>query len=316
LWIIAEQGIKAVEDGDFAQQVVLGQHVENAFEDVLDIAASGTYFRAEGLRLSAPLQAEDQRRRDFLEEAESAYVHAASSLPNDARPLRGLGRVLEVQGNLGKAEQILHRAKALAVLAHVAESATALGAAHERLRTTRHYVHCVLDMRSESPASVWNTEQKEEQLRGYVVECANLHAELMPLYQRRPLWAQIEWFMGLVFLAKAWASLGDVPNATFALLHALRFRVDLLPAEGMLSAVEHANLVWWLSVASHLQDGGDVIIRTAAHRMSTAVDSHDRRTVKLTAASVLYPILPPPLGAAATLGQAQPIGTAATEHQG
>jgi hypothetical protein len=291
LWVIAEQGIRAVEDGDFARQVTLGRHVEKTFGDVAEVAAAGTYFLAEGLRLCGSLESDAAQRSQLLAQAESEYSAAVLRLPADPRPLRGLGRVLELQGELGAAEQLLHRAKALSMLTD--DVPTAVAAAHERLRTTRHYVHCVLDIRADSPTSVWNSERKAEQLRGYIVECANLHEEIMPRYQSRPQWSMIEWFMGLVFLAKAWASVGDVMHATFTLLHALRVRLELMPAAGALTDVERSNVQWWLSVATTVALPGDRIIRSAAEGIAAALAMNDRGALKVVASPIIFSFSPP-----------------------
>jgi hypothetical protein len=108
--------------------------------------------------------------------------------------------------------------------------------------------------------------------------------------------------MGLVFIAKAWAALGDVGRATFLLLHALRSRAELIKASGVLTPIESENIRWWLSVAETVELPGNQILRNAAERVHNAALHGDRKELLSAISGALWPTLPPWYSARLDLG--------------
>ena len=66
-------------------------------------------------------------------------------------------------------------------------------------------------------------------------------------------WALIEWFMALVFFAKAWGEVGSVDRKTLCLMRALKVRRLVVPRNRPLTPSEQVNLRWnlrwWAGVA-------------------------------------------------------------------
>jgi hypothetical protein len=106
-----------------------------------------------------------------------------------------------------------------------------------------------LDIRANNSNNAWNLEHKSHELHGLVVQCDNLHNELMSSFKTRQRWWKIEWFMGLVFLAKAWGKLKQSDRMLLCLLHALSVRRQMLLNSETLTQVERANFEWWINVA-------------------------------------------------------------------
>ncbi len=131
---------------------------------------------------------------------------------------------MEVRGRYDEALEYFWKAKGLCLLGLASAGPKERpDLAHEVLRTSRHLIHCLLDIRRTSPSSPWNRENKRQELQGYILECENLHRELMPVFKAEEKWSTIEWFMGLVFVAKAWAAVGNQEKMQAALFKRLCF---------------------------------------------------------------------------------------------
>lgn len=250
---LSKRAVAATEIGDFREFVTIGTELEAAAGGEKAVLAAGYYLAAEGYRLQADLERDIVPRKALLDKAVTNYSLALSVERSYPRALRGLGRVYEVQGELDKGIPLFEQAKALTTLQlSMSTPAARRGLAHEILRSTRHYVEALLRVRDTSPGSSWHLEQKERQLEGYIVECQNFHYEFIPLFGANEHWSLFEWFSGLVFLSKAWGSLGYVTQAVQCLTHALLARRLMLGASSMLTEVERANVRWWFTTASSL----------------------------------------------------------------
>lgn len=294
LWQASQAAISAVACGDFNEQIAIARRVALLAPDCSYLVGEAAYLEAEGFRLLADMNPAEPLRRELQEKALERYRVSTEFLIGDPRPVRGIGRTLEVQGDYDQALQHFRRAEGLA-LTGLSElnSTTRFDLAHEVLRVSRHLIHCLLEMRSTSQSSVWNSEHKRRELEGYLVECENLHREHMPSFAMAPEWSRIEWFMGLVFIAKAWGQLGASEKAKHALIYALDSRRRLLLDEGQLSGVERSNLKWWYSVAIERSVVFDRSSRKLLENIAEAVDQGDRAVIKRLIQDFLVPLLPP-----------------------
>jgi hypothetical protein len=250
LWAINRNSISAVSQGNFQRQIGVSDELHSLVPDNVILAGEASYFKAEGLRLLADVERTPEKKGILRDQATDEYLHAETLLKDDPRPIRGLGRLLEIKGDFNGALKQFTIAKGLCLTQRSRDSLTSnLDLAHEILRSTRHFIHCLLDIRSTNLSSAWHRVNKEHEIEGYLSECENLHFENMPQFLSEPAWYYIEWFMGLVFLAKAWGGLGHFTHMQRTLVKALDARRRLLVPASDLSPVERANLEWWLSVA-------------------------------------------------------------------
>jgi hypothetical protein len=243
--------ILAVENGDFAAQGSIGARIAEDAAAFPSIRSVGLYLAGEGLRLSADLEANPSAKAALYQQALAKYRESSLLLPTDPRPVRGVARINEREELFDEATKGFEHAEGL-VLVSKSKRGTPYRMPfldHEHLRVVRHKIHCLFDLREHSPANVWNRVHKTEELYGLVVHCDNLHRELMEPFSSRQRWWQIEWFMGLVFLAKAWGYLKQHDRMLFCLIHALSFRRSMLANPSTLTNIERANLEWWTEVA-------------------------------------------------------------------
>lgn len=294
LWRESQSAISAIARGDFAEQVAVAKRVAALVPTSPHIVGQATYLEAEGLRLLADIASGTDRRQRLQVEAIEKYRHASEMLDGDPRPIRGIGRALEVRGDLNQALEHFHRAKGLCItgLAGVPLHQRP-DLAHEALRVSRHLVHCLLDLRKSSPTNIWNREHKRQELEGLLVECENLHRQNMPVFASAVEWSRIEWFMGLLFIARAWSQLGNDARARQLLVFALAARQKLLPNEGQLSPVEQSNLRWWLSVAVERMATFDSRSQDLLERLASTVETGSRAEVRAIVDDFLFPLIPP-----------------------
>lgn len=293
---ISGLSIRAIEDGDFDHYIELGRQIEEEAHGVTEVQASGIYLIAEGYRLQADMENDDNQKRHLLYQAAEQYGLSLEKYPGNPSPIRGRARVYEVQGNLEEALHLYEKAKgiALARLASSPRNGTSRQLSHEILRTSRHYVHCIVEMMNANPLSVWRKENKKRQLEGYVVESENLHTEHMVNFQRQQRWSQIEWFMGLVLLSKAWCSLGNYTRMIQCLLQALWARRIMIGKSRSLTNIERANIKWWLSVATSEPRSSTVAgFYAAAERLGQALESNDGAQVLQRIDDLILPVIPP-----------------------
>lgn len=250
MWELNRASVTAVANGQFQRQVDLGDGLGRLVPERSVLAGEASYFKAEGLRLLADIEPNPDRKSELRASAVDAYRRAQDLLPDDPRPLRGLGRLSELAQDFSTALKYFTLAKGLCLTEMTRNSTISeLDLAHEILRSTRHFIHCLLDIRASNTSSVWHREHKERELEGYLQQCENLHRECMPKFLAAPDWYYIEWFMGLVFIGKAWGAIGKYQQMQVSLALALDARRRIMRPAPSLSNVERANLQWWLGVA-------------------------------------------------------------------
>jgi len=288
---LSKSAIRAVADGDFARQIAIADELRRLAPVSEQLQAEALYLEAEGLRLLSDLEANGDRKAALQARATELYAHCADLLPGDPRPIRGLGRTREVQGDLGGAERDFELAFGLCVAGMARErGVNRLDLAHEALRTSRHRIHCLLSLRQTNPASIWNREHKTRELEGLLISCENLHREYMPQFASERAWSCIEWFMGLVFIAQSWKQLGNAPKAQQVLVHALIARRQLIGGEGQLSEVERANIHWWLAVAT---DRLTLFGSASAELLTRLGETESRSDALAIIDEILLPYVPP-----------------------
>lgn len=294
LWALSRAAVAAVAEGQFQKQVELGDQLARLVPDKSVLAGEAAYFKAEGLRLLADLEPSGARKAELQAQAVEAYERASGLLPNDPRPLRGLGRIAELQEKYDGALKYFTLAKGIC-LTEMSRSSTIseLDLAHEILRTTRHFIHCLLDIRATNPVSVWHRDHKERQLEGHLQECENFHRECMPKFAGEPEWYYIEWFMGFVFIAKAWAAVGNHSRMQMSLALALDARRRIMKAGDSLSAVERANLEWWLAVARGPGNVFNADFTKRLDRLDQALRNRQAPAIAAAIDDIVGPFVPP-----------------------
>jgi hypothetical protein len=247
-----QAGITAsIERADFAEQEEIAKQLLASDLKVGGIEASGYYMLAEAQRLQADFAGSQLVRERFLDSAMDSYSTALDVDPDSARAMRGLGRVHEVRGDVGKALNLYGKARITAL--HALEDDSDLissDAAHEVLRSTRHYASCMAQRIRDDRQGLSARDSSLRQLHGVVLESDDLHRSILPKFAAQEGWMYIEWFMGLVLLAKAYIAVEDFQRAWTSLVHALSARMTMMdPTRTYFSSVEQGNLMWWCSIA-------------------------------------------------------------------
>lgn len=286
--------IYTIENADFESQQRIAEELLTVDADVPHLKASANYLLGEAKRLQADFVDDVQQRRRALNGAFEAYSTALDLDGGSPRALRGLARIHEVQGDFGEAMSLYRQARAAALHAYT-ESAerTHNEHAHEVLRATRHYVSCISEVIRENRQSSWARESGRTQLHGLALESTDLHRTILPRFRADRDWMRIEWFMGLVLLAKGYAAVGDMYRAWLSLLHALMARVEMMDATSAnLSRVERGNLLWWCKIASIVNvpafEFGRIV--EDIHR---DVDLNNKPAVLASIEEALLPLRPP-----------------------
>ncbi len=294
LVVLSESAIAAVGAGDFAAQLDVGQRLLALGTDNKYLQAEGAYLSAEGFRLLADVEQDPSRAAELQRKALEQYRIASELLPTDPRPLRGIGRTLEVRGQYDEALRAFTDAKGLC-LTHLARSGADQrpDVAHETLRTTRHLIHCILDIRNTNALSDWNRETNTRLLEGYLFESDEFHRQLLPRFSHSKSWWLIEWFMGFVFLARAWGDVGNTQRMRYALGFALEARRKLMDSEEPLSTVERSNLRWWLAVARERAAAFTPRTRQLLDQLRESLDKNDSRLVFRLIDDILLPAKAP-----------------------
>ena len=245
--LISQDGLVAVESGAFAHQTELGARLVEVAGDLPEVHASGLYFAAEGYRLLADLEASPARQRQYRATAAMYYEDAIRLAPNAPAAYRGLGRIRELDGQYDDAMRLFDAAYGFALAGYAAGYTIhkAPAFAHEILRTTRHRIHCILGMKSTDHQSRWRLEVGRAELAGDVARTDEDHQRYMNLFRSRPRWFYIESFMSLVFLAKAWAEVGNYQKAEIYFLESLHAKRRMIEKPQTISVVDRANLNWW-----------------------------------------------------------------------
>jgi len=281
-----------IEQANFAAQQRIAKDLLAEDLGIIELRASAYYLLGEATRLQADF-CDDGAREQLLDAATDAYG-AAVDLNGSIRALRGLGRVREVRGDIAGALRLYGRARAGALLAYTdGGDAPDSEAAHEVLRATRHYVACASQASLASPTGLPVPHSKLTQFHGAIAESCDLHYTILPGFSASTRWMQIEWFMGLVLLARAYTVVGNHHQSWLCLAHALDARIGMMdPAQPSLSAIERGNLLWWLRCARAVK-APVPDFDAQLDLLDAAVESGDTSTAWVTMCDIVWPIRPP-----------------------
>ena len=290
-----EDAIQSVAEGDFRSQVRIGEQIAEYACECPEFKGVGLYFCGEGWRLLGDLENDSEKRNNAYNQAEENYNKSIECSPDDPRPIRGLGRLYELRGCFDEALMNFDKAKGLALLGHSNPLFVNKRHyfAHELLRITRHNIYCLLDVKETNPYSKWHREHKSREIEGYIIESENRHREHMMLFKTHDRWYQIEWFMGLVFLAKAWASMKNQERMIYCLLHALLMRRKMFKDQENLGKIERANLQWWLDVSSSSGMRLNRTFERGIEKLRYALMNDEHGEVIKIIDDILIPISPP-----------------------
>ena len=284
----------SIEIADFTMQEIIARSLlENDF-GIPELAASGHYILGEAQRLQADFVDNAIDRDRLLGAATESYSIAAELNPKSARSHRGLGRVYEVKGDVGVALKLYSRArlKALDAFAESGEPPSS-EAAHEVLRSTRHYASCMSQRLAGDLQGPSARDSSIRQLHGVILESEELHRSILPRFAAQSDWMYIEWFMGLVALAKSYSVVEDVQHAWVSLLYALSARMAMMdPNRSRLSPVERGNLTWWCNTAKtvKLQNTSS---RNGVEKLAEGVARDDASMVWINMQDLVWPVQAP-----------------------
>lgn len=286
----AQSVVHAIESGDFRLQATLGEKIYGNLNLPPNMRASGAYLMGEGLRLQIPSLATSHNQ--MLADAKKMYLTTLELSPDEPRATRGLGRVLELEGEYSQALKQYTRAKQL-----VSDKLSTRDWAvqepmllHELLRITRHRINCLTSMYNGAAGS----EKNRENLRILLEETEKLHGRVLPSFHFRTKWFHIEWFMALVFIGRAWGVIGNTFRMSLCLLIALRHKEHLIESQIALTSIDYENLNWWLSAA---QDCGSRLrewnINPLLDELDVGLDLHSDSQVIRIVRQVIETGLPP-----------------------
>ena len=140
LYLLSNKAITSVVDGDFKTKIEIGKELIK-FEDNTFLTAEGFYFCAEGLRSLMDFVVSPEQKKDLLNKALKNYTIASSIIPNDPRPVRGIGRILQLKGNYHEAIYKFLYAKGLCYQGiYSSRENQRLDLEHEMIRISRHFV--------------------------------------------------------------------------------------------------------------------------------------------------------------------------------
>ena len=283
----------SIEIADFsAQEAIARRLLENDFE-MPKLAASGHYMLGEAQRLQADFVSNSAERGRLLNAAADSYSTALDLDPDSARSRRGLGRVYEVKGNIGNALKLYSRARLKALDEFESDELSNSEAAHEVLRSTRHYASCMSQRLAEDVQGPSARDSSIRQLHGIILGSEDLHRSILPKFAAQSDWMYIEWFMGLVLLAKSYSVAQDIQRAWFSLLYALSARMEMMDETALsLSAVERGNITWWCNTAKtvKLQNPSS---RVGVERLAESVAKDDVRMVWVNMRDLVWPVQAP-----------------------
>lgn len=248
----AELAVVSVERGDFVMQEEVGRRLIDLSDEVRHLQAAGHYFVGEGLRLQADLH-QGRQRISMREAAIEAYETSRDLDPSSVRAVRGLARTFEVLGEPEEATKLFQLGYATGLQQLVDQERMEPDRRneldHEILRITRHYAHCLTDLRTSEPGVFKTMVGSEDEIHRLASESGRLHRQKLPLFSSYKRWSLIETFMGLTLLAKSYVSVGDDLRASYELASAFVQRRSMLSPPEPLTPIELANFQWWLGVA-------------------------------------------------------------------
>jgi len=296
LWLEGIQSdiTRSIETADFVmQEKIVERLLENDF-GIASIKACSYYMLGESKRLQADFVKTEPERVRLLAAAADAYSAAWELDPASARSQRGLGRVHEVSGDLGKALKLYARARASALNAfEESGEPPSSEAAHEVLRSTRHYASCVAQRIRTDQQGAAARDSNLRQLHGVILESDELHRSILPRFAAQSHWTFIEWFMGLVLLAKSYAVVQDFQRSWLSLLYALSARMGMMdPVKASFSDVERGNLTWWCDTAKSVKVS-DLNFRDGVERLAESVLTDNVSVAWINMQDLVWPVRPP-----------------------
>ena len=284
----------SIEKADFVGQKAMADRLLANNLGLRSLEASAHYMLGEAQRLQADFIDSFDEREQLLDLAIESYSAALELDTTSARAQRGLGRAHEVKGDLGSALALYEKARisALHMLAEEEQSVSS-ETAHEVLRLTRHYAAALSQRIRDDPHGLSARDSKLRQLHGLILQSEELHRSILPRFGAQADWMHIEWFMGLILLAKAYVVVGDSQRAWLSLLHALSARMAMMdPTKAAFSSVEYGNLIWWCGVARGVKPPM-ADFDEAVERIAEAVTTGDTPAAWLYMQDVVSPIRPP-----------------------
>lgn len=289
---VQDEVIRSIGEGDFSHQVKISEELVSMEVGGPQIAAAGKYLLGEAERIGADFSVDAASRRIGLGRARDAYGDAIELDSGNPRAMRGLGRVHEVVGDVDAAMTLYARARARALDLYLNGASEARNDfAHELLRASRHYVSCIAQIIIDDRTSAWSREDGKEQLLGFASESYTLHLKVLAKYHVDDRWRKIEWFMGLVLIAKGVAVGGKPQKAWSLLCHALDARMSMVGGRGGdTDGVLRGNLVWWCRTAYLV---GDAVPGFKAQVEQLEQDVKMGLPPWSTIESILLPITPP-----------------------
>jgi hypothetical protein len=279
---LSRDAIGAIGTGDFARQQQVAEEAIRLGEDApkTPLRGEGLYLKAEALRLMADFKADRAEARRLRTEADGLYLEAEAVLRGDPRPIRGRARTMEVLGDLDVAAQEFERAiAAVDARRPFAKGGDQLSLAHEQVRSLRHKMSCLAAMHAQAPLATSEAQRRGEEIRRILMASEPQHRDALKLFEDNRDWWVIEWFMALVLHAKAWNAIKENGLAAKRLEWSLRLRLQMMPDDGPLTAVELGNLHWWSGVAHEARGAFESSQERALEVLNAALDRGDERRV-------------------------------------
>jgi hypothetical protein len=251
--------VKSITDGRFEDQLFFAKQLREI--DPVRFREMSSYLAAEGSRIGADFVKDPLLAARMRGDAAASYAEAMESPGGSPRALRGIGRVQEVSGDIGAALDTYRLARGQALAQYYEKRSRDADAAHEVLRSTRHYVACLGAVLLDDPGSTLATEDGMVELHGATLESERLHREVLPRFDAPDNWTLIEWFMGSVLLSRGYAGAGDCHRAHDTLVRALEARVRMLASPRVIDVVFLGNLRWWCAAARRIRGWSKVFDR-------------------------------------------------------
>jgi hypothetical protein len=130
-------------------------------------------------------------------------------------------------------------------------------------------------------------------LEGYLFESDKFHRDLLPRFSHSQSWWLIEWFMGFVFLARAWGNVGNTQRMRHTLAFALEARRRLMDPQKPPSPVERSNIRWWLAVAKERAAVFTPHTQQLLDQLGESLDKNDSRLMFRLIDDILLPARAP-----------------------
>lgn len=278
---LSSRAVTAIAHGDFHRQKEIAEKAIEIGETIpqTPVRGEGFYLKGEALRLLADFEPDRTKARLLRVEAEDYYGNAEDALGGDPRAIRGRGRTIEVLGDLDGALNLFQKSFS-AIESRTTDPGEAdyLSITHERVRTLRHEINCLAAIHTEMPLATPAAQRRGDKIRRLIEECEPRHRDALRMFEPYGDWWRIEWFMAEVLHAKGWAAIGEAARSARRLEWSLRQRLEMMPDEGALSAVELGNLHWWSGVATLVRPAFEFEQQRALSHLLDAVAQGASRT--------------------------------------